>query len=153
MNSKFINDEKEMIDIIDSCEVCYVGMSDGEKPYVLPFNFAFENNHLYIHSGPGGEKEKIIKKNNEMCVAFSAEHKIYRQNEDVACSWGMLYKSVLVWGKAEFIEDLEEKARILNLIMKKYSGRDTFNYSEPALKNVVVYQIFVKKMTGKKRGY
>lgn len=153
MNSKFISEKEEMVNIINACEVCYVGMVDNTNPYVLPFNFAIEGDHLYIHSGPGGVKEKVLKENNNLCVAFSTAHDIYRQDENVACSWGMLYKSVLIWGKAEFIKSNEEKIRILNLIMKKYSGRDNFKYSNPAINNVVVYDIFIEKMTGKKRGY
>lgn len=153
MNSKFINDKKELYNIIHQCDVCYVGMVDDTDPYVLPFNFAIEENHLYIHSGPGGEKERILQKNNKICVAFSCEHKIYRQHEEVACSWGMLYKSVLIWGKTKKIENRDEKIRILNLIMKKYSGKDQFKYSDPAVNNVVVLDIEIEKITGKTRGY
>ncbi len=153
MNSKFLDNHEEIFNIINKCEVCYVGMVDDTIPYVLPFNFAFEENHLYIHSGPGGKKQRILEKNNQICVAFSCDHKMYRQHEDVACSWGMLYKSVLLWGKTKKIESNEEKIRVLNMVMKKYSGKDQFTYSEPAVNNVVVYDIEIEKITGKTRGY
>jgi hypothetical protein len=65
----------------------------------------------------------------------------------------MKFKSVLMHGKVKFVEDNDEKARILNIIMKKYSGRDDFNYSKPALDNVTVFYIKPTEVTAFKRGY
>jgi len=69
----------------------------------------------------------------------------------VACSYGMDYRSVLAFGKVEFIADNNEKERILNLIMEKYTGK-TFSYNKPAVDNVVVYRVVVSKIEGKVSG-
>lgn len=155
MNSKPISDKKEMLQIIDECDVCFVGMSDNNSPYVLPFNFAIEGESLYLHSAPEGRKISILEKNNQVCVSFSTGHKMYFQHEEVACSWGMLFKSVIAWGSVEYLEQNEDKIHCLNLFMKKYSGKDAghFSYSMPSLKNVKILKIDITKMTGKKRGY
>ncbi len=153
MNSRFLVQRNEMNAIVDQCEVCYIGMVDNGIPYVLPFNFALDGDYLYIHSGPGGKKESVLLANNNICAAFSIAHELYRQNDDVACSWGMKYKSVLIWGKVEFAESNEEKCELLNKIMLKYSGRSDFKYNDPAINNVVVYKIKIDKITGKTRGY
>jgi nitroimidazol reductase NimA-like FMN-containing flavoprotein (pyridoxamine 5'-phosphate oxidase superfamily) len=153
MNSRNLAQRNEMNAIVDQCEVCYVGMVDGDSPYVLPFNFAIEGDFLYLHSGPGGKKERILKNNNKVCVAFSTAYEMYRQNEEVACSWGMKFKSVLIYGKVDFIEANDKKIEILNKIMKKYSGRDDFKYNDPAINNVVIYKIEIEEITGKARGY
>jgi len=153
MNSNPIIDKSEMLQIMNQCDVCYVGFSDDNMPYVLPFNFAIDGEVIYLHSAPEGRKINILKKNNHVCITFSTDHKMYFQHENVACSWGMLFKSVLTWGKVNFITDLKEKELCLNLFMKKYSGKDNFSYSLPSLKNVNVMKISIDKMTGKKRGY
>lgn len=153
MNSQFLSEREEIFAIINQCDACYVGMVNGESPYVLPFNFAIEGDYLYIHSGPGGKKEAILKANNNICVAFSTAHEMYHQNENVACSWGMKYKSVLIEGKLDFVESNEEKIDILNKVMLKYSGKGDFKYSNPAIINVVVYKIKIEKISGKTRGY
>ena len=153
MNSRFFTQKNEMYSVIERCDVCYVGMVDGNKPYVLPFNFAVENEYLFLHSGPGGKKESILKSNNNICIAFSTAHEMYRQNDEVACSWGMKYNSVLIHGKLDTIESKEDKIEILNKIMKKYSGRDDFKYNDPAINNVVVYKIKIEEISGKARGY
>jgi nitroimidazol reductase NimA-like FMN-containing flavoprotein (pyridoxamine 5'-phosphate oxidase superfamily) len=153
MNSRFLVQQNEMKAIIDLCDVCYVGMVDGEKPYVLPFNFAIDGEFLFLHSGPGGKKEQVLSKNNHICVAFSSAHEMYRQNDNVACSWGMKYKSVLIHGKVDFVQSKDDKIAILNKVMKKYSGTDDFKYNDPAINNVVIYKIKIEEMTGKTRGY
>lgn len=153
MNSTPILDKTEMLHIIDECDVCYMGLVDEDMPYVLPFNFAIDGETLYLHSAPEGRKMDVLRKNNQVCITFSTGHKMYFQNENVACSWGMLFKSVITWGKVEFITDLAEKEKCLNLFMMKYSGKTDFSYSLPSLKNVNVMKIQIDKMTGKKRGY
>jgi nitroimidazol reductase NimA-like FMN-containing flavoprotein (pyridoxamine 5'-phosphate oxidase superfamily) len=118
---------------------------DG-KPYVLPFNFGYKDSRLYIHSGPDGKKIDIWKKNPEVCISFSSDYKMNIRHEDVACSYSMKYKSVLVHGSVKSISELDEKTRILNVIMGKYSERDDFTYSQPALKNVAVFEIEIREI-------
>ncbi len=155
MNSKPISDKKEMLQIIDECDVCFVGMSDNDSPYVLPFNFAIEGESLYLHSAPEGRKISILEKNNQVCVSFSTGHKMYFQHEEVACSWGMLFKSVIAWGSVQYLDEIKDKEHCLNLFMKKYAGKEMghFSYSMPSLKNVKIMKVDIVKMTGKKRGY
>jgi nitroimidazol reductase NimA-like FMN-containing flavoprotein (pyridoxamine 5'-phosphate oxidase superfamily) len=74
------------------------------------------------------------------------------QHPDVACSYSMNSKSVLVKGKVTFIENLEEKEQAMNLFMKKYTQRSDFKYSLPALRNVKVWKVKVESITAKAFG-
>jgi len=141
-------------EVINKCDVCNVAMVDLEnRPYVLPFNFAYKEQVLYLHSAPDGRKIDVLNSNNRVCVSFSSDHKLYHQNENVACSYSMKYKSVLLYGEVSFIEDLDKKKEILNLIMEKYTSRNEFKYSLPALKNVRIIKIPVDKLDGRAFGY
>ena len=154
MKSRFITLTEEIERLITSCEACYVGMVDKDnKPYNLPFNFGFENGTLYLHSAPIGRKIEILSKNPHVCVAFSTDHELYLQSENVACSYGMKYKSVLIEGEVEFIDDFDEKIRILNIIMRQYTKRDDFNYNAPAVKNVAVMRVKTNSISAKAFGY
>lgn len=154
MKTKFIQKTTEIEDIINQCDVCYVAMVDKDNyPYVLPFNFGYENNTIYLHSGPTGKKIEILKQNNNVAIAFSTAHELYGQHKDVACSYSMKSRSVIAFGKVFFIENTEEKIKIMNLIMRKYTGRDNFSYSTPAITNVCVFKVIIEQMTGKERGY
>ncbi len=151
-NPVFTNPERIKY-IIDKCEVCFIGMSDNNnKPYVVPFNFGYEDGIIYFHTGPGGKKLDILKSNPYVSVSFSTDHKLFFRNEPVACSYGMYYRSVIASGKVEFVEDYEEKIKCMNIIMRKYTGKD-FPYNAPAINNLVIFKLTPELIEGKELGY
>ncbi len=154
MRKVTFNDPKRVYDVISRCEVCYMGMTDEQGlPYVLPFNFGYEEGVIYLHSAGTGKKIEILKKKPEVCIAFSTDHHLKFVNEGVACSYGMRFRSVLAYGKVVFVDDPAEKQRILNLIMKHYTGRDDFAYNMPAVLDVAVFKVVVDEFTGKESGF
>jgi len=153
MHHRFITDQKEIDEIINKCQVCYVSMVDeNNQPYVLPFNFGYSDGIIYLHSSQKGLKIDILKKNRAVCIAFSTDHQLRYQSEQVACSYSMKYRSVLAFGKVEFITDMEQKIQFLNKVMTHYTDRD-FTYNEPALREVCTYLVKVEKFTAKLYGY
>jgi uncharacterized protein len=154
MKSREILLQSAMEEIIARCQYCSMAMIDQDnEPYVLPMNFGYADRVVYLHSAPEGKKVEILRNNNRVCLAFSTDHELRHQNDDVACSYSMKYRSVLVYGKVEFIDDPTEKRRVLNILMKQYTGRDDFNYNDPAIKNVLVYKVVAEKMEGRAYGY
>ena len=150
---KLITDRKSIDDVINRCEVCFVAMVDKEqKPYVLPFNFGYQGNTIFLHCGPEGKKLNILRLNPEVCIAFSTDHELRRQDPDVACSYGMKYRSVIATGKVEFIDNSDKKQDILNIIMKKYTGRE-FSFNAPSIREVVVFKVEIENISGKVSGY
>ena len=63
-------------------------------------------------------------------------------------SYSMRSESAICRGKVTFIEDMDEKRRVLDIIMRHYTDSE-FNYSEPAVRNVKVWQVPIEQMTGK----
>lgn len=154
MRVKTLKHREQKEAIIKRCQVCNVAMVDEEQnPYVLPFNFAYADGVLYLHSAPEGRKIDILKKNPRVCISFSTDYELYHQNEDVACSYSMRYRSVLVYGEVEFMEELEEKKQVLNKIMAHYTGKEAFSYHLPALTNVKIYKVNISQMDGRTFGY
>ena len=121
-------------------------------PYVVPYNFGYKNGYIYLHSAQQGKKMDILRQNNNVCVALSTDHQMAFQNEDVACSYLMRYRSVQVFGHVEFIEDYDEKVEAMNIFMQKYTSRD-FKYGAPSINEVSLYKVVVDKMFGKELGY
>jgi uncharacterized protein len=154
MKSREITLQSSMEDIIARCQYCTMAMIDqNSHPYILPMNFGYADGVVYLHSAPEGKKVDILRNNKRVCLAFSTDHVLRHQNEDVACSYSMKYRSVLIYGKVEFIEDHTEKRRVLNILMKQYTGRDDFEYNDPAIINVLVYKVVAEKMEGRAYGY
>lgn len=149
MKTLIIEDKQQIESIILKCDACFVGITDLEgNPYVVPMNFGYDQGYLYLHSGPEGGKIAMIERNNNVCITFSAGHKLVYQHEKVACSYSMRSDSVICRGKVTFLEDIEEKRHALDIIMRHYTDKE-FSYSDPAVRNVKVWKVKVEKMTGK----
>jgi len=146
-------DKHDIESILEKCDACYLAMVDEEAmPYVLPFNFGFANGVIYLHSGPTGRKMDILRQNPNVCINFSTDHRLMMRHKEVACSAGMDFRSVLAFGKVEFIDDYDAKVEALNIIMRKYTGRD-FSYNAPAVNNVAVYKVVPTHINAKISGY
>lgn len=139
--------------VIRKCDICFIGVCDptNNMPYVIPMNFGYHNNILYLHSAPSGKVIDILNQNPNICVTFSTDHELVFQHPDVACSYRMKSKSVVAFGKVEFVDDLEQKRDILNIVMKQYSDME-FKYNDPAVRNVKIWKIPVDSMTCKEFG-
>ena len=147
---KAIVELAEIEEIVRKSLVCRLGLAEENRPYVVPLIFGFKDRTLYFHSAPEGKKIEILRKNSKVCFEFDLDHEILVDEE--ACRWGMKYRSVIGFGKASFVEDLEEKRKGLDVIMQHYSGR-SFSYPEPAVENTVVIKVEIESMTGKESGY
>jgi uncharacterized protein len=153
MKSRVVTSPEEIRDIIRHCRVCHVAMTDPEgKPYLLPFNFGFEEGVIYFHSSRKGKKIEILENNPSLCVNFGADYVLRYQNEEVACSYSMKYRSVLAYGKAEFVEDMEQKVKALSVIMKNYSPKE-FAFNSPSVREVLVWRMKVERFECRVYGY
>ena len=152
MQKKIITGKEEIEQIIQQAQACYLAMVDENNlPYVVPMNFGYTHGEFHLHSGPHGKKMRILKKNNDVCLSLDVESKLNHVSENVACSYSMIYKSLIANGKVFFIDDINKKIESMNIIMKHYTGRE-FTYNRPAIENVSVFIMKVKEMTVINRG-
>jgi nitroimidazol reductase NimA-like FMN-containing flavoprotein (pyridoxamine 5'-phosphate oxidase superfamily) len=148
---KEIKDKKEITTIMEKALVCRIALVERNCPYIVPVNFVMRGDHLYFHCAPEGRKIEIIKNNNQAC--FEVDDAVNVVPGDSACSWGTKYLSVIGFGRAFIIEDMEAKKEALDWLMEKYAGRNDFTYKEDALKKMIVVDIKIENITGKKSGY
>lgn len=154
MRTSFITDHSEIAKIIQECDICFIGLTDKDNaPYVIPMNFGYDGDTIYLHSGPEGRHVSALENNNRICITFCSERKLRFQHPDVACSYSVESKSVVCKGTVSFIEndDLEAKEKALNVIMRNYT-ENAFQYSQPALKNVKVWIVNIEEITAKAFG-
>jgi uncharacterized protein len=144
-----ITDQAEIEAIVREASVCRMGMCDGSSPYIVPLCFGYAAETFYFHCAAEGRKLKILAKNPEVCLEL--ESGVAVKPGAKACDWGMSYRSVLGFGRAERVEALEAKRRALDLIMAHYAP-GTFDYPETALAKTVILKVKVRSMTGKRAG-
>jgi len=152
LRPRILSMNSEMEAIINEAQVCHLAMVDAAQPYVLPMNFAYERGRIYLHADTHGYKLDILRTNPRACINFNTGNEIFHRHKEVGCSWGMKFKSVNAFGAVRFIGDYQEKYRIMQLLMLKYAG-EKYEFSDPSIRNVVVMQMDIDKLTGKAYGY
>ena len=152
MRTSFITDKSEIEELINQCDICFVGLVEEDgTPYVIPMNFGYVDGEIILHSAPEGKHIHLLSLNNHICVTFCSERKLVYQHPEVACSYSMTSKSVLCKGTVTFIDDIDQKLAAMNIFMKNYTER-AFKYSKPALTNVKVWKMKIDEMTAKSFG-
>ena len=143
---QFLNDENTgRISSID----------EGGYPQIIPMNFVFINDSIYMHSHTKGEKLDNIRRNSK--VGFEVDRNLeflpsYFFDPNDASLADTLYISVVIKGKANVINDVEEKVLALNALMKKYQPEGNYepmNEDMEVLDAVAVIKIIPNEMNGK----
>lgn len=148
MRTHFIEDRNEIDAILKKCRTCYVAMSDGDVPYVLPMNFGFDGDRVILHSAQEGRMWETIKKNPKVCINWTLGEELAWQDQQVGCSYRVKSNSVIIEGTAQIIEEDEEKERLFRLFMTQYSDLP-FKFSAPSIRNVGVMVVPITSLTAK----
>lgn len=117
--------------ILNRCRVGRLGTvgMDG-YPYIVPVNYVYFQNSIYFHCARQGEKLDNIRRFNAVCfevdiplayidTAFAPEASV--------CQVSQLYQCVIVRGRAELIEDIDEKISALNALMARHENQADFS--------------------------
>jgi len=124
-------------------------------PQIIPMNFVFLNNAVYMHSHVKGEKLNNISQNNK--VGFEADRELeflpsYFEDPHNAALADTLYVSVVIKGIASFVSDREEKTLALNALMKKYQPEgfyDPLQSDARVIDAVVIIKVTPQTLHGK----
>ena len=84
-----------------------------------------------------------------MCVEVDSLLEIHTGPS--ACDdWTSYYESVIGSGTAEIVEDRPTKLRGLLAIMRKYSGRDDWEFDDESVDSTAVVRVRIDSLTGKR---
>jgi uncharacterized protein len=147
-----IKDHRIIEEILEGSELCRLGFVDTDRAYVVPFNYGYKDNCIYIHCAAEGKKIELIKKNDQVCIEIDQPFKI--EKHDKACSWSMKYRSLIGYGKVIIITDALKKKQGLDIIMRHNgAGEETdLNYDTHEIDSLVILEIQILEITGKQSG-
>lgn len=117
-------------------------------PQIIPMNFVFLNDAIYMHSHTKGEKLDNIKKNQK--VGFEVDRELeflpsYFEDPNDASLADTLYISVVIKGTGKIVEDKKEKTLALNGLMKKYQPEGFYEPINPQMQ--VLDEVAIIKVT------
>ena len=124
-------------------------------PQIIPMNFVYLDDAIYMHSHTKGEKLENIRQNQK--VGFEVDRELeflpsYFEDPEDASLADTLYISVVIKGIGKIIDDKSEKTRALNGLMKKYQPEGGYEPIKPdmqVLDEVAVIKVIPDSIRGK----
>lgn len=151
-----IKSKKKIQEFLDKEHVGRIASIDKDGfPQIIPMNFVFLNDAIYMHSHTRGEKLENVKRNQK--VGFEVDRELeflpsYFEDPTDASLADTLYISVVIKGKGSIVEDKNEKTIALNGLMKKYQPEGKYEPINPqmqVLNEVAIIKIIPQSIRGK----
>jgi nitroimidazol reductase NimA-like FMN-containing flavoprotein (pyridoxamine 5'-phosphate oxidase superfamily) len=100
-------DRKTVYDILDQAFVCHVGFVVDGTPFVVPTNYVRVGDKLFLHGSTASRLMKTLGSGAPFCLSVTLLDGIVFS--PTATGHSVNYRSVVVMGKAEPIEDAAAK--------------------------------------------
>ena len=151
-----IKSKEKIIEFLSSQQTGRISSIDENGyPQIIPMNFVFINDAIYMHSHIRGEKLDNIRRNKK--VGFEVDKSLeflpsYFSDPTDASLADTLYISVVIKWNGSIVSDKEEKTTALNGLIKKYQPEGGYEPIKPemeVLKEVEVIKIVPESLKGK----
>jgi len=142
-------DKELMEQIVREGDTGYLAFVSDE-PYVIPINYAYCEGRVLFHCALEGRKLDLIRANPRVCMAVARQEGRPTPHAGDACD--NPFESVLCYGDARIIDDLDERQAILNEFQARYDTPDHKRdpVSLERAEKCGAVEIVVTRMTGRK---
>ena len=122
-------------------------LGDEDYPYGMPINHFYceEDGKIYFHGGMKGHKIDAMRLHDK--ASFCVYDEGYRKEGD----WALNIRSVIVFGRIEFVEDREKTIEISRMLCHKFTNDDKYIDDEVARAGyrTLLFALVPEHMTGK----
>lgn len=146
-----VSEQSEIEAILQKALVLRVAMCRDGQPYIVPVNFGYADERIYFHTGPEGMKMDFLAANDRVC--FEVDTDVEMLPGAKPCAWSVRSHSVVGFGRAEVVQDDDERLAGLRLIVEHYAGPGEHEFPADALAQTAVVRIQVEQMSGKRKGF
>lgn len=158
-NSVFsVTDNDLIIDILAQSSHGTLALCADNIPYAVPVNFIYQTDTLYFHGSHKGRKADMLVRNPEASFSviepYSLIKSFYVDDEGLACPATQFFKSVIMSGAVQLIEDLAEKRLALAALMKKLQPEGGYqDFADPIydkhLRATAVFKLVPRELSCK----
>lgn len=138
--------------ILDEGFICQVGFAVEGQPYVIPTSYGRKDGSLYIHGSAASRMLRQMKEGVRVCVTVTLLDGLVLARS--VFNHSMNYRSVVILGNAELVEDAEEKLAALRVLSEHIlPGRwdDARQPNERELKATSVLRLAIEEFSAKVR--
>jgi len=117
--------------ILDEALVAHVGFAVDGQPWVIPMTYARIGGNVYLHGSAANHLLRALASGVEVCVTVTLLDGLVLARS--AFHHSMNYRSVVIFGVAERVEDEDEKQRaFVALVDRMVPGRSTHGVRLPS---------------------
>jgi uncharacterized protein len=151
-----IKSQQKIAEFLNSEHVGRIASLDKDGfPQIIPMNFAYVKDVIYMHSHTRGEKLENIKVNSK--VGFEVDREVeflpsYFTSPTDASQADTLYISVVIKGDGIIVNDRTEKTMALNVLMEKYQPEGGYESLTPemhVIDEVAIIKVIPRTIRGK----
>jgi nitroimidazol reductase NimA-like FMN-containing flavoprotein (pyridoxamine 5'-phosphate oxidase superfamily) len=114
------NYDKDQINaILDEALICHVGLVSGDQPFVIPTIHMRLGEELFIHGSAASRMLEHAGAGARLCVTVTLMDGVVLARS--AFHHSMNYRSVVVLAAARVVSDREEKRRVLEALVNRFS--------------------------------
>lgn len=146
-----ITDLGRMLEILEACDCCRIGLVDEDEAYILPMNFGYElcdgKITLYFHGASEGRKAELIPKQKRVSFEMDTKHALTTGSN--AGDYTFLYQCIMGKGRMQLIAPIEEKKHALLQIMWHYEKRHDWTFAPALFERVQLWRLDVEEWSCK----
>jgi len=129
--------EDEARDLLRDCRIGRLGCVYQDRPYVVPVNYVFDGDSVYVHSMPG-RKILALRTNPQACLQVDAVLDDYH------------WESAIAYGTYSEVTDALECNRASEMLLQRFPQLTPVE-SVPVhdgQSSVIIFRIKVEEVTG-----
>ena len=144
----FVESRTEMEELLREEVLGYFGLVDEGQPYVVPLNYTYLDGRILFHGAFTGRKMDCIRANPKACFTVARQTASVRKHgEGDPCHVDS--DSVICYGVARIVDDLEERQTVLNEFNERYR-RDANGISRESAEQCAAVEIHIEEMSGRR---
>ena len=153
-----IKDKDLIRNILASAEYGTLAICLENKPYSLPINYVEIAGEIFMHGAKKGKKLEIMENNKyasfSVVESYSLLPSYFSTDDGRASPATHMFKSIIIDGKIEFVEDYKQKANALEALMKKYQKEGGYKPLNDAIYKKIInatclYKLVPEQTSGK----
>jgi len=135
------------LEILKDGEYGFLSMVDRDNtPYGVPISYVLDDHSIYLHSAIEGQKIDCILNNPKVTFCVVGNTEVLPEK------FSTKYESVIIFGRASIVENIDEIRKYMNALLEKYSKdylKEGTKYIERAMNQFKCIKIEVEYITGK----
>ena len=119
---------------------------DGGYPYAVPLSYVYADGAIIFHSAVEGHKVDAIRRDSRCSFC------VIEQDEIKPAEFTTYFRSVIVFGRIQILENDNEKVQALRLLGSRYSPGDEPGLQheiDKSLDHVLLLRLDVEHLSGK----